>query len=224
MIKKQTAITKLKNMKTQSKLLIAIVVAAFMLACNKDSKEIANNPQLPGEYFPAFPNTWWNYRMYNDEIIKYEISEKYMECEGKMRPIFLNIDKCIQGESLMYGYTAPGSYVVVESPIYSLDINRVLVCPISFSTFKETVSMGPPVEDISYRRVLITKDTNLIINNDTFNNVIIIKEYSLHDSTHLYLDYFAKEIGLIKRDRIMTIDTATQLVTIMTLDNYHIEK
>lgn len=208
-----------RNMKTQIRVFLIVIIVSFILGCSKDRKDNLD-PQIPGEYFPAFPKTWWEYQNYNNKIIKYEISDKYEVCEEKLRPVFLNADKCIQGASIVFGFNAPGTWAVVESPIYSLDIDREMVCPFSFSTLKESSSMGPPVEEISFRRVLIKKDTNLAVGNINYDNVILVKEFSLHDSLHLYIDYFAKDIGLIKRDSIMTTDTTT----IMILKDYYIGK
>ncbi len=208
-------------MKTQAKYFLVVIIFSFILGCDKND---TLEPQIPGEYFPAFPKTWWEYQKYNNDIIRYEISDKYEECEGKLRPIFLNADKCIQGESIVFGFNGEGAWAVAESPIYSLDIDSEMICPYSFSTLKESPLMGPPIEEISFRRVLIKKDTNLTIGSNNYDNVILIKEFSLHDSLHLYIDYFAKDIGLIKRDRIMKTDSIPELVTIMTLKNYHIEK
>lgn len=210
-------------MKTQTRVFLLVIIFSLILGCDKENKNTLE-PQIPGEYFPAFPNTWWKYRKYNSEIIKYEISDKYEECEGKLRPIFLNAGKCIQGESIVFGYNGPGLWAVAESPIYSLDIDREMVCPYSFVTFKESILMGPSVEEISFRRVLIKKDTNIAIGNTNYKNVILVKEFSLHNSLHLYIDYFAKDIGLIKRDRIFIEDSTVELVSIMTLESYHIEK
>jgi hypothetical protein len=208
-------------------LIISIIafVAMVSFGCNKEKKDTCINPEIPGDYFPAYPNTWWEYRDNNNALIKYRISSSYEDCEKKCRPVFLNINKCIDGNSLIYGFGAGlGTWAVVESPIYSLNIGDTLICPISFSTFKITPSMRPPIENISFRRVLLKKDTSIAVNGIVYNNVILMKEYSLHDSLHLYYDYFSKDIGLIKRDSITQIDTSIWYNAILTLDNYYIGK
>lgn len=208
------------------KILILVLVAMVaIVGCNKkDDGNACINPQLPGDYFPAFPGSSWKLRNFNNELIHYNISSQYEICEDKCRPRFLNINTCIQDNSLIHVfYAGLGTNARVASPIYSLQISDTLICPISFSTFKTSPSMGPPVEDISFRRVLIKQDTNLIVNNVKYDNVILVKEYSLHDSLHMYIDYFAKDIGLIKRDSIIKIDTTIEFETILTLEEYHIE-
>jgi hypothetical protein len=205
-------------------LLLSILVLVSILFAGCKQKDSPQIDQLPGDYFPAFPNTWWEYRNIHNQLIKYEISQEYQECEGKSRPVFINIDKCIQGANLIYAFNAPGQYVRVTSPIYSLVLNYPLVCPISFTTFEETSSMGPPVEDIPFRRMTIKLDTNITLPNSTnYQNVILVKEYSLHNPNHRYIDYLAKNIGLIKRDSLNANDT-TDLITILTLENYQIGK
>lgn len=47
-------------------------------------------------------------------------------------------------------------------------------------------------------------------------------EYHIFDSLHRYYDYFAKDIGLIKRDSVNPQDT-TDLIEILRLDDYSIE-
>ncbi len=47
-------------------------------------------------------------------------------------------------------------------------------------------------------------------------------EYDELNSSHRYYDYFAKNIGLIKRDSVSSNDT-TKLIEILRLENYHVE-
>jgi hypothetical protein len=205
---------------------LAILILSFIGCKNKETNETTTciNKQLPGEYFPAFPKSWWNYRKNNNELVQYKISDDYQDCEGKCRPVFVNLNKCIQGESFFLRiYTGLGESQTVPSPIYSLFLDSVLICPISFATFKENIYFTSS-NGVHYRRVTIKIDTNITLpNSQTFSNVIIVKEYSIYDSNHVYLDYFAKNIGLIKRDSI-NINDKTDLIQILMLENYQIGK
>lgn len=208
------------------KVLILIMFLYNLSSCTKENSQIADNkctnPQLPGDYFPAYPKSWWNYYDSNNELVEFKISTDYQECEGKCRPVFTNINKCIQGNSLIQrNYMGQGCYGAFESPIYSTIIGSVLICPISFATFKQNDSFLQ-MDEIWFRRKATTIDTSITINGMTYTNVLIIYEYSTFDSLHRYYDYFAENIGLIKRDSVNQSDT-TDLIEILRLDTFHVE-
>lgn len=209
------------------KLLVIIFLLLNITSCEKDDLTGDENTkctdkQYPGEYFPAYPKSWWNYSNFNNETVKYEISSEYQNCEGKCRPVFKNINKCIQGNSLIQRfYTGLGTSSIIDSPIYSTTKDSILICPISFSTFKEQDAFLLP-EDIPYRRKTTTIDTTITVNSQNYTNVLIVYEYNKFDSLHRYYDYFAKDVGLIKRDSV-NINNANDLIEILRLENYHIE-
>ena len=203
--------------------LLVVIILLSLAGCkeNDDENIICTNQQLPGEYFPAFPKSWWNYYNYDNEPVKWEISEDYEECEGKCRPVFLNLDKCIQGASLIQRfYAGLGTSATIESPIYSTIKDSILVCPISFSTFKQQDSFLNQ-DDVIYRRKTTVIDTNISVNGVNYTNVRIVYEYNKIDSLHRYYDYFAKNIGLIKRDSV-NVNDSTELIEILRIDSYYI--
>lgn len=211
------------------KALFLIIMATNLVSCNKEDDIIleeenvqCSNPEMPGEYFPAYPNSWWSYYNSNSEIVEIEISSDYQECEGKCRPVLKNITKCIQGNSLIQRfYAGQGVSSTIESPIYSTVLDSVLICPISFSTFQEQeFFIGQ--NDVRYRRKASTIDTTISINSTTYDNVLVIYEYHEFDSLHRYYDYFAKDIGLIKRDSVNSANSS-DLIEILSLVNYSIE-
>lgn len=196
-------------------------------SCTSDDNQIVGDaaclsPELPGDYFPAFPKSWWSYYNMNNELVEFNISTNYEICEEKCRPIFSNLNKCIQGSSFIHRfYAGLGTSATVESPIYSTAIDSVLVCPVSFSTFKEETAFIH-LKEVPYRRITTKLDTSLTVNGTTYNNVLVMFEYNKFDSLHRYYDYFAKDIGLVKRDSVSHSDS-TQLIEILRLDTYHIE-
>lgn len=206
-------------------IIIGLVFLFNLSGCDKnDDSEIieetsCTNQQIPGEYFPAFPKSYWNYFNYNNELVRFEISTDYQECEGECRPVFTNLNKCIQGNSLIQRfYAGLGTSATVNSPIYSTIIDSILVCPISFSTFKQQDAfLGQ--EDVRYRRTATKSDTTIIVNEVNYSNVLIVYEFDRFDSLHRYYDYFAKDIGLIKRDSVNSSDSA-DLIEILRLENY----
>jgi hypothetical protein len=212
------------------KIIISLIFLYHLTSCSKEENNTipvvetinCTNQQEPGIYFPAFPKSWWNYLDKNNDTVRYEISNTYEDCEGKCRPIFLNLNKCIQGNSLMQSfYAGLGTSATIESPIYSTIRDSVLVCPISFSTFKQ-INAFLGQEDVPYRRNTNNVDTNITVNGINYINVIIVYEYNKFDSSHRYYDYFSRNIGLIKRDSVNINDT-TDLIEILRLQNYHIE-
>jgi hypothetical protein len=78
------------------------------------------------------------------------------------------------------------------------------------------------INDIIYTRTLTKKDTSISVNSKTYNNVIIVKEIDIRDTSFYYNDFFAKNIGLIKRDFIEKDTTAINTTTIMELESYNI--
>lgn len=208
-------------MKSSTIFILLFSMALLIQSCKKDSSDACTDKQLPGAYFPAYPKSWWSYMDYNNNLIRYQISDDYRDCEGACRPVFLNLDKCIQGEWFIQRfYTGQGKTATVPSPIYSLTLDSVLVCPVSFSTFQQTTAfLGE--EDVPYRRKTILKDTLITLNYQTYTNVIVVKEYNIFDSTHLYYDYFSKDIGLIKRDSV-DVNDPTHLIQILKLVDFSI--
>lgn len=203
---------------------LMIILIAFLYAgCNKTEKWKPFFPEeevhLPGEYFPAFPKTWWEYQDQHGRPVKYKISNTYEACEGAYSPVFLNIGKCIYGPNLIIGFTAPKvGWTTAISPIYSTHLNDTMWCPISMATFKE----NSPVDLVEFRRITTKTDTSITLtNNDHYTQVIVVEEYSTIAPDHKYIDYFAKDVGLIKRDSV-DVNDPTQLITILTLEDYFI--
>lgn len=209
------------------KLFILFMILYNLTSCKKDNEEIEVNndcitQQSPGDYFPAYPKSWWKYNNLNNESVEIKISTDYQECEGNCRAILENLNKCIQENSLIQRfYSGLGTSATILSPIYSTTIDSVLICPISFSTFEQQNSFISQ-DDVRYKRKTTTLDTSITINGMIYTNVLIVYESNKFDSLHRYYDYFAENIGLIKRDSVNQNDK-TDLIEILRLENYHIE-
>jgi hypothetical protein len=202
-------------------LLSLFIVILFTTTCKKDEDK-CENPQIPGEYFPAYPNTYWKYKTNKGKTVEYKISEKYEDCKEACRPVFLNTSSCIQGNQFVDSYSIGQGFIgLLESPIYTTIIDSAFLCPHSFATFfkMEVVS---DIKDIYFTRTLIKEDTSISVNSKTYNNVIIVKEIDNRDTSFYYNDFFAKNIGLIKRDFIEKDTTAINTTTIMELESYNI--
>lgn len=206
---------------------ILFAIALFIPGCTKDkAAELPNacaDKQLPGEYFPAYPKSWWDYRNQSNELIQYSIANDYMDCYGKCRPYFNNLNMCLQGENMIFSiYVGQGNSAVIGSPIYSTTAGEVLFCMLSFSTFEYRGVFVSGHDEIPWRRLTLTTDTSITLSNQqTFHNVIIVKETNIYKPGWLYFDYFSKNIGLIKRDSA-SVNDSTQLTQILMLEDYHI--
>jgi len=81
----------------------------------------------------------------------------------------------------------------------------------------------PDTAEIAFRRGMIVQDTSIVVLGKAFTDVKLVKEWSVLDTTHLYYDYFARDIGLVKREQALGGDPA-QIVTILELHSFYINK
>ncbi len=142
-------------------------------------------------------------------------------CDGKCRPIFLNLNKCISGSGLVHEfYAGLGTNATVISPIYSLTLDSVMTCPISFATLQvQTAFIN--MEDIRFKRVTTNLDTAITVNGTNYSNVIEVYEFNKFNANHRYFDYFSKDIGLIQRDSLDVNDTLIH-IPILRITEFHI--
>lgn len=205
---------------------LVFILFIFSVSCRKENgKEVVaqgcDNIEEPGQYFPGYPNSWWKYFDQNLDTISYSVSSSNKMCNGVCRPVFVNIDKCISGKGFVHNfYAGLGTTATIVSPIYSLTLDSVLICPVSFATLQEQSNFLSS-EDIRYRRITTNLDTNILINGTNFLDVIEVYEYDKLTISHRYFDYFAKDIGLIRRDSLDGTDTTIH-IPILILDNYFI--
>ena len=199
-----------------------ILFSLLINSCGKDEDDNCDNPQLPGEYFPAYPNSYWKYTTNEGKTVEYKISEKYEDCKEGCRPIFLNTNSCIHGNELVDSYSiGEGIIGILNSPIYTTILDSTFLCPHSFATLTK-MDVIMELKDIIFERTLINNDTTISINSNSYSNVIIIKEIDKRDKSYFYYDFFAKDIGLIKRDLIEKDTTAINTTTIMEIESYSI--
>jgi hypothetical protein len=205
---------------------ILFIIVLLLFSCHKDKKIAApsENYQIPCSYFPAHPGTWWMY-ITNSEEITFEIDSIAHKVGDIYLPYFKNLDCYIKGcefyHSAYYGLGRSGyqaAPIILESNVNS---ESQTISTVSFANmFVNEFING--AGSIQHRRVLYG-DTSSVTNMSglVFDNVIVMKEFDINDTTHYYLEYFAHNIGLVKRDSINTIDTSN-LIEILTLNQYFI--
>jgi len=180
------------------------------------------NYETPCSYFPAHPGTWWNYNTNGNEV-KYEIDSVAHKVGDFYLPYFKNLDCYILGCSFFHSaYFGLGQSGHLSAPIIFETYNNEALQDISSVSFPNLFYheyIGSPP---SIRRELFAIDTSITtLTGQSFENVLIMKEFNITDSTHYYLDYFLNEIGLVKRDSVNLVDT-TNLIEILTLTDYFI--
>lgn len=173
----------------------------------------------PGEYFPAYPGSWWNYTTQDQTLARWEVQNEYQTIEGFCMPFFTNADGYISGASLAgYIYAGLGHGYFGNSAIYDLTTDTADYCPLSFVKFYNCWEAGYP----KYRRKTAILDTIIALpNGKSSGEIIKVTETKTTDSTHRYIDYFARNIGLIKRDFVNPADT-TEMITILALKEWFI--
>ena len=197
-----------------------LLMAAFLQACKKDIPETPCVPEFPGEYFPAYPGSYWNFRKANNDPFSYTISAEYEQCEGACRPVFMNLGKCIAGAAIVHRfYAGLGITSTAHSPIYSLTEDSVMNSPVSFATLQHQDYI---LDNVYCKRVTLSTDTTVTLPDlQVFQHVLVVKEYDENAPGHYYLDYFAKNTGLVRRDSVNDANPSV-LNTILWLETYHI--
>jgi hypothetical protein len=197
------------------------LIAAGMLlcACKKEQPEKACSlAEQPGAYFPAYAGSYWHYSDQNGNTVTYRIADEYAFHHQACRPIFENLQLCVSDNGLISDvYAGLGTTYAYTSWIWSSIPDSTRYCFVSFSTLTTTNSTFNSYP--RYTRTAVAVNTTLTIPNfPTFPHVIIMEEFDAALPVHRYLDYFAEDVGLVRRDSINGSDT----VTLLTLDNYHI--
>ena len=190
----------------------------FAICCKKDvAVERAEKTSLPGYtsgiYYPAFPGTWWDYRKPDSSLVRFEMLPDFHDYHGRSLPYHKNMNLFIDESNFLV--TRFGTEERFSSPIYSQKKDSLMACPISFSNRAIYFSNSP------IRRVAISTDTSISVFNIYFQHVIVMKETSILDSNHRYLDYFAKDVGLIRRDSFNE-NNPKILIPLLRIENFHI--
>jgi len=194
-------------------------------SCSKDKAEQKYEPynipcadlQEPGIYFSSISGTWWNYRNLQGGITKFEITSGGCDDYQCASSCFNNLNIGINGDLFVTSaYHGLGKVSVSYSSIYSLKKDSVYLCPVAFAAMQvEHIYVG--IEEVPARRVTVATDTIITLHNSiTYPDVIVVKEYNQYHLDYYYLDYFAKNIGLIRRDSIQQTDT----VQLLSLEDY----
>lgn len=203
-------------------LLLALAGGLVLVSCNKDENNdedpgaCAGVVETPAEYFPAYTGSFWNYRDQNNNPVTYSISN---ELNSTCWPMLVQIPATVIGKNFQsYVSLIGGVGGDYYSTIYSLDSGDVNYCYVSFATMQkiESLSGGLP----PYIRVATDTTSTLTIPGfPTFEDIVIMKETNSNEPGHHYLEYFAKNVGLVRRDSINDANPGNP-VTLLLLESY----
>lgn len=223
---------------SQKILLVPILVLILFSACRKDKTvkptteteddliivlDICTNYVTPINYFPAHPGSWWNYNQVGLADQLYEIDSVAKQFDGECMPYFNQLGCFVRANNFTHtAYYGQGFSGIENSTIIPTNVGDTTICFISMADLVVEDIFGPNIP--KFRRILIQDDTTVTnLNGNTFTNLKVVKEIYTYDSTHLFLEYFAPNIGLIKRDSIDYQNTSN-ITEVFTLESYFINE
>ncbi|HRY97857.1 MAG TPA: hypothetical protein P5550_02260 [Bacteroidales bacterium] len=190
----------------------------LLLSCSHEAG-LERKRVEPDAWFPAYPGSFWDY-----DTTVWNISDEYADFHQYSLPYFKQAGYYVFRSSLMHSvYAGLGHAGENTSPI--VPPGKSSICSVSFVTFELSLPGGlvPDTAEIAFRRGMIVQDTSIVVLGKAFTDVKLVKEWSVLDTTHLYYDYFARDIGLVKREQALGGDPA-QIVTILELHSFYINK
>ena len=207
-------------------LYLLVFSVSLFFSCEKgedaDATSLCPNYVHPSNYFPAYPGTWWTYDTPYDSTYTLQIASKPKKLGDQCYPYMNEIAAAVNDNSIYHSvYTGMGSSHYEKSPIYSTALGYENWCVASFVNMSKLTTLAGP-EEFKFRRVLIEQDAEIYtLNGGHYTEVLVMKEYNIDDTTRLYYDYFAPNVGLVKRDFVNYLDT-TDRTEILTLKEYNI--
>ena len=158
---------------------------------------------FPLSYLPCFPGSFW----------------KYLDSSNDTTTI--NTDPSYVKDNWTWGYDSNTAFVPVYNgiPTWEYQARDGHVSHSGSSPFKRILSDSLPIGSnwlVSYwggtgvSRKIISNDTTIIINGNSYFPIIVIEEYySTGPSDYIWIAkrYYAKDIGMIKEDLNNDLDS-----------------
>lgn len=191
---------------------ILICFISLFTFCKKE--EIKNYQTIyPLPYFPVYPGSYWKYNDSIGNISEIKTSDNYM-----LHSFYFDDFDGLLTDSVyvpfwngipVYGYSIPESgsgYSLTLLPLLKEEAGASWC----FSGYKW-----------SYDYKVISKDTSIVVNDTTFDNVIVVKKYYPGNSwsppaTNHSLTYYAKNVGLIKEAVVNQVNNDTAIIRAIT--------
>jgi len=195
-------------MKTILKCLVLSVIVG-LISCKKNNDVYEKIEPL--EYFPAFPGSYWVYD--NNETLQVEKYERYTynteAYDGEPKYETLILPKLV----LNGIFNAPDAIAYIKRYSISKSSYHIyrdfafidLLAETEGSTFYITSTWGGNRNEGK----TIKKDTSIIVQNKRYDNVLITVQYNTGcwnpnysiEECSTIKEYYAKNVGLIKRER-----------------------
>lgn len=157
----------------------------------------------PFDYFPAFPGSYWVYN--NGDTLRVEDNYKlciYNDAYYLYPPNFDTVYLPKFLPNSIYGDVFIKGYLITNHGGYKDPPFRFILSETVGASFYVASLVSSKVEGMT-----IKKDTSIIVNGITYNNVIITIQYDTHFSMYYppmecagVKEYYAKGIGLIRRE------------------------
>ncbi len=194
-----------------------IIVLIGLISCEKDKEikpieSVAYDTIIPLDYFPAYPGSYWIYDN-NDTLKVADQYEKYIFNSAEYDEV-PDYDTLILPKLILNGVFNPtDTFAYVNG--YSISKERIsdyrdpAFKYILSETEDSTFAIGGRFQIHQIIGKTIKTDTSIIIGSATYDNVLITIELDLAcheqggypiDSCAYKREYYAKGIGLIKRE------------------------
>ncbi len=202
--------------------ILSISILSLVSCGDKEDISCENNIVM-GNYFPAYPNSYWIYNTNNGDTIKYTIRNGYEKFEGNCATYFTKAQCFVIDNQMGFSFGAgQGTLAIVYSPIYPKTIGIPQYAGISFIDFSKSKVMNS--KPITLYRESIGNKTISLDSSNNYENTLVVKEFDTLKPEYFYLDYFAKNIGLVMRDSISKDSIGMDTTRILWLIDYKILK
>ncbi len=211
-------------MKNNTKIysLVTLLILTLIVTSCDDKTEDCSDKAIIGRYFPAYPGSYWNYHNSEGTITNWRIGKDFIDFDGKCTSFFSNGNYYISENIAYYSFQAQGAIAIDNMPIYFETIGKSGFAAKSFINYNDNQALSGSVT--RFRKTIGTQTIALDCLN-IFKNTLVVKEYDTLIPNNFYLDYFAKDVGLVLRERVR-IDTTGNMDTIkkLWLKSYHLNK
>ena len=197
-----------------NRIVFLYILSMLFSACVKEPDSPPVETLYPLPYLPDYPGSWWKYLNADGDTILHTTASEYIEhyyMSEKLNGCYTDpVRVPYWNGDPVYGYSTPA----ITHPQHPGEEGLSQVGYLSENTDDHFLVFS--YKGVQFREVGIT-DTSIIINGNNYTNVIRVNEYSEssfynHPLTLDYITYYAKDIGLIRKDNLKDSTIELQLV------------
>ncbi len=178
------------------------ILLILLISCKKEKQE-SYKTIYPLPYLPVFPGSSWTYINMDGDTVSQTTSSEYQLNSyssyalygSKTDPVYVPF---WNGEPV-YGYSSPKETTTGAFEGYERGLSQI-------GYLSETLGQGWGIGYSQYggsSRIVSNIDTSITINSITFNHVITVNDWSyimFVNPRLTKINYYAKDVGLIKQD------------------------